>query len=82
MLGVVAILVRFATPEYPPKLTLNGIPATLAVKTNCPEPAPSVAFTATEALALINPLRPFLIALAVLDAPVQKVNTSPLMAIL
>ena len=79
---VVDVLVRFATPLYPPKFTSNGVPATFAVNTNCPEPPPSVAITATGLLLLIKPLRPSLIALAVLDAPVPKVKTSPLIAIL
>ena len=79
---VVDVLVRFVAPLYPPKLTANGTPACLAVKTNCPAPAPSVAFTATEPLALIKALRPFLMALGVLEESSPKVNISPLIATL
>ena len=81
-MDVVDVLVRLETPLYPPKLTANGVPGTLAVKTNCPEPAPLEVFTATEPLASIKLLRPFLMALAVLEVPSPKVNTSPLIAIL
>ena len=63
-------------------MTAKGVPGTLAVRTNCPAPAPSATFTATEPLALIKALRPFLMALGVLEESSPKVNISPLIAIL
>ena len=80
VLDVVDVFVRLETPLYPPKLTANGVPGTLAVKTNCP--ATISVLTATEPLASIKLLRPSLMALAVLEVPSPKVNTSPLIAIL
>ena len=75
------VLVRFATPLYPPKFTTNGTPAILDSIISSSEDAPLVALTIA-LLALIAFLKPSLIASAVLEAPLPKVNTSPLTAIL